>query len=51
MTAHENLGARIANPHTYSLAGGSVQPLPASQLIFKRQVDPFNLLNPGKLTD
>ncbi|MBE9240106.1 FAD-binding oxidoreductase [Synechocystis salina] len=51
MAAHQNLGARIANPHTYSLAGGSVQPLPESQLMFKRQVDPFNLLNPGKLTD
>lgn len=51
MAAHQNLGARIANPHTYSLAGGSVQPLPESQLIFKRQVDPLNLLNPGKLTD
>ncbi|AIE73670.1 MULTISPECIES: FAD-binding oxidoreductase [unclassified Synechocystis] len=51
MAAHQTLGARIANPHTYSLAGGSVQPLPESQLIFKRQVDPLDLLNPGKLTE
>ncbi len=50
MAIHRAIGARIANPHTYSLAGGSVQPLPESQLTFKREVDPFGLLNPGKLT-
>ena len=50
MAIHQAIGARIANPHTYSLAGGSVQPLPESQLTLKQQVDPFGLLNPGKLT-
>jgi FAD/FMN-containing dehydrogenase len=50
MAIHKAMGARVANPHTYSLAGGSVQPLPESQLTLKQQVDPFGLLNPGKLT-
>ncbi len=47
---HEEAGVRIANPHVYTLEDGSRHKrLPGDQLSFKRQVDPFGVLNPGKM--
>ncbi len=50
ITIHEENGASIANPHAYTIEGGSASPLPPMQLTLKQQVDPLGLLNPGKMT-
>ncbi len=46
---HEEKGAFIANPHTYLLEDGGRKAIDEKQLKFKEQVDPFGLLNPGKM--
>ena len=47
--AFEELGVKIANPHTYYLQIGGMHKVDAAQLDFKRTSDPFNLMNPGKV--
>ncbi|MGB3299168.1 MAG: FAD-binding oxidoreductase [Phormidesmis sp.] len=46
---HEEQGAFIANPHTYLLEDGGRKTVDENQLRFKAQVDPYGLLNPGKM--
>ena len=46
---HEEKGAFIANPHTYLLEDGGRKTIDENQLKFKEQVDPYGLLNPGKM--
>ncbi len=46
---HEEKGAFIANPHTYLLEDGGRKTVDEKQLRFKEQVDPYALLNPGKM--
>ncbi|MEL7050523.1 MAG: FAD-binding oxidoreductase [Cyanobacteria bacterium J06588_5] len=46
---HEEKGAFIANPHTYLLEDGGRKTIDENQLRFKEQVDPYGLLNPGKM--
>ncbi|MGO4738130.1 FAD-binding oxidoreductase [Bosea sp. 2KB_26] len=47
---HEEAGVMIANPHVVSLEGGSRHKrADADQLGFKHEVDPYGLLNPGKM--
>lgn len=47
--AHEAQGALIANPHTYVLEDGGMKSINLEQLQFKEKVDPYGLLNPGKM--
>lgn len=46
---HEENGAFIANPHTYLLEDGGRKTVDEAQLNFKKKVDPYGLLNPGKM--
>jgi len=46
---HEEQGAFIANPHTYILEDGGRKAINQAQVAFKVQVDPYGLLNPGKM--
>lgn len=46
---HEDAGAPIFNPHTYTLEEGGMKHVDATQLAFKREADPLGLLNPGKM--
>jgi FAD/FMN-containing dehydrogenase len=46
---HEDQGAFIANPHTYILEDGGRKTVDEVQLAFKKTVDPYGLLNPGKM--
>lgn len=46
---HEANGALIANPHTYLLEDGGMKQVDAVQVNFKAEVDPYGLLNPGKM--
>jgi hypothetical protein len=46
---HEAEGAGIANPHTYILEDGGRKVIDPVQLAFKQKVDPYGLLNPGKM--
>ncbi len=46
---HEDNGAFIANPHTYVLEDGGRKTVDENQLKFKEKVDPYGLLNPGKM--
>lgn len=46
---HEEQGAFIANPHTYILEDGGRKTVDVAQLEFKKKVDPYGLLNPGKM--
>ncbi|MEO0983935.1 MAG: FAD-binding oxidoreductase [Cyanobacteria bacterium J06639_14] len=46
---HEDNGAFIANPHTYILEDGGRKEIDTAQVDFKAQVDPYGLLNPGKM--
>ncbi|MCW6038347.1 FAD-binding oxidoreductase [Spirulina subsalsa FACHB-351] len=46
---HEAQGCAIANPHTYILEDGGRKVIDPLQLAFKEQVDPYGLLNPGKM--
>jgi FAD/FMN-containing dehydrogenase len=50
IAGHEAAGIRIANPHVVTLEDGSShRRVDADQLGFKHVVDPFGLLNPGKM--
>jgi len=46
---HEDQGAFIANPHTYVLEDGGRKTIDPMQLQFKEAIDPYGLLNPGKM--
>nr|WP_307731643.1 hypothetical protein [Microseira wollei] len=46
---HEEQGVFIANPHTYIIEDGGRKQIDQEQLKFKQMVDPYGLLNPGKL--
>jgi FAD/FMN-containing dehydrogenase len=46
---HEAQGATIANPHTYILEDGGRKTIDPVQLNFKKVVDPYGLMNPGKM--
>lgn len=46
---HEAQGAIIFNPHTYVLEDGGMKTVDLAQLKFKQMVDPYGLLNPGKM--
>lgn len=50
IAAHEAAGVPIANPHVFTVEEGSRHKrVPGDQVAFKRLVDPFGLLNPGKM--
>ncbi|MBP0021419.1 MAG: FAD-binding oxidoreductase [Cyanobacteria bacterium SBLK] len=46
---HEDNGAGIGNPHTYILEDGGRKVVDPVQVAFKERVDPYGLLNPGKM--
>jgi FAD/FMN-containing dehydrogenase len=47
---HEEHGVYIANPHVFTVEDGSrYKRVDADQLGFKHDVDPYGLLNPGKM--
>ncbi len=46
---HEAQGAIIFNPHTYLIEDGGMKEVDQTQLRFKEKVDPYGLLNPGKM--
>ncbi len=46
---HEDNGVFIANPHTYILEDGGKKTIAPEQLKFKELVDPYGLMNPGKM--
>ena len=46
---HESQGAFIANPHVYTIEAGGNKQIDPQKVAFKQQVDPFGLLNPGKM--
>ena len=46
---HEEKGAFIANPHTYVMEDGGSKMIDADKVQFKAEVDPYGLLNPGKM--
>ena len=50
IAGYEACGVMIANPHVVTLEDGSrYKRVDADQLGFKHEVDPFGLLNPGKM--
>ncbi len=49
MDYHEEQGAMIFNPHTCILEEGGRKKVDVAQLKFKQMVDPYGLLNPGKM--
>lgn len=50
IAAHEAHGVLIANPHVVSLEDGSRHKrADADQMGFKAEIDPYGLLNPGKM--
>jgi len=49
MAEHEAQGASIANPHTYIIEAGGRKMIDPIQLEFKAMVDPYNLMNLGKM--
>ncbi len=46
---HEEQGAFIANPHVYTIEDGGNKQIDPEKVAFKQQVDPYGLLNPGKM--
>ena len=46
---HEVNGAFIANPHVYTIEDGGDKQIDEEKVAFKRQIDPYGLLNPGKM--
>jgi FAD/FMN-containing dehydrogenase len=46
---HESHGALIFNPHAYTIEDGGMKHVDLAQLNFKKKVDPYGLLNPGKM--
>lgn len=50
IAAHEEAGILIANPHVVTLEDGSRHKrADADQIGFKAEIDPYGLLNPGKM--
>ena len=47
--AHEALGIRIANPHTWLLQNGGMKLIDEAQFEFRRRHDPKGLMKPGKM--
>ena len=45
----EEIGVGVANPHSYVVKEGGMVKDIAAVVAFKRQIDPYGLLNPGKL--
>ena len=46
---HEDRGAFVANPHVYTIEDGGDKQIDPQKVAFKQQVDPYGLLNPGKM--
>lgn len=46
---HEANGAFIANPHVYTIEDGGDKQIDLEKVAFKKQIDPYGLLNPGKM--
>jgi FAD/FMN-containing dehydrogenase len=46
---HEEGGAFIANPHVYTIEDGGNKQIDRAKVAFKQKVDPYGLLNPGKM--
>ena len=46
---HESKGAFIANPHVYTIEDGGNKQIDPVKVAFKQQIDPYGLLNPGKM--
>jgi FAD/FMN-containing dehydrogenase len=46
---HRENGAFIANPHVYTIEDGGNGTIDPEKLAFKRKIDPYGLLNPGKM--
>lgn len=46
---HEEQGIFIANPHVYILEDGGRKTVDIEQVKFKEMVDPYGLMNPGKM--
>jgi FAD/FMN-containing dehydrogenase len=46
---HEAHGAIIFNPHTHLIEDGGMKHVDLAQLAFKQKMDPYGLLNPGKM--
>ena len=46
---HEANGAFIANPHVYTIEDGGDKQIDPAKVAFKQQIDPYGLLNPGKM--
>ncbi|MDJ0632254.1 MAG: FAD-binding oxidoreductase [Xenococcaceae cyanobacterium MO_188.B29] len=46
---HEDNGAFIANPHVYTIEDGGDKKVDLDKVEFKRKIDPYGLLNPGKM--
>lgn len=46
---HEDNGAFIANPHVYTIEDGGDGKIDMDKVKFKRKIDPYGLLNPGKM--
>lgn len=46
---HEQQGAFIANPHVYTIEDGGNKQIDPVKVAFKQQIDPYGLLNPGKM--
>ena len=46
---HEEHGAFIANPHVYTIEDGGDKQIDPEKVAFKQQIDPYGLLNPGKM--
>jgi FAD/FMN-containing dehydrogenase len=45
----EEIGVHVANPHSYVVKEGGMVKDIGAVVAFKREIDPFGLLNPGKL--
>jgi hypothetical protein len=46
---HEQNGAFIANPHVCTIEDGGDKQIDREKVTFKQQIDPYSLLNPGKM--
>lgn len=45
----ERLGCKVANGRTHLLQNGGMKRIDEAQIAFRRETDPFSLLNPGKI--
>ncbi len=45
----EAQGAFIANPHVYTIEDGGNKQIDPEKVAFKQKIDPYGLLNPGKM--